>query len=214
MGDVSNSITVEELNARESIDTESLKRSISGISDRKDQEFINLESRLMGRIKNLEQMIKGSSSQGSEEIDLIQPYERDISMDPSRNVDKMTGASLSEHNEHISHLSNHELHQLKSVHERDHRAKPHSIMDESLGEILDKTINLLVHSQDGYSKKIIEAELMEDIHSTDTGYYNRLKVYLIAMVLYIRDERNIIYMGFFMIFLSVLIYFINIITTA
>ena len=101
---------------------------------------------------------------------------------------------------------------MKSIHEKDHRRKPHSILDESLGEILDKTINFLVYSYDGYTKKIYEAELMEDLHGEDRGYYNRFKIHLLAVVLFARDDRNIIYIGFLMIFLSIIIYFINIIT--
>ena len=41
---------------------------------------------------------------------------------------------------------------------------------------------------------------------------SRFKVHLIAMILFIRDDRNIVYIGFLMIFFSIIIYFINIIT--
>ena len=53
---------------------------------------------------------------------------------------------------------------------------------------------------------------MEDVKGYEEGYYKRLKVHLIAMILFIRDDRNIVYIGFLMIFFSIIIYFINIIT--
>ena len=34
----------------------------------------------------------------------------------------------------------------------------------------------------------------------DKGYYTRFKVHLMAMILFIRDDQNILYIGFFMIF--------------
>ena len=53
---------------------------------------------------------------------------------------------------------------------------------------------------------------MEDVHSTDKNTWNNLKVLTMATILFIRDEQNIIYIGIIMIFLSIIIYFINIIT--
>jgi len=182
--------------------------------NRQDQAFTNLERKLMGRIESVEQIMKmnmiNNNSNNDDEYDLVKPFELNISAETRP---QMSAAGLSEHNRHGSHLSNHELHQIKSIHEKDHRKEPHSIMDESMGEVLDKTINFLLHSQDGYTKKIYEAELMEDIHGGDVGYYDRFKIHLIAMVLFIRDDRNIIYIGFLMVFISIIIYFINIITT-
>ena len=187
------------------------KNDVSGLGDRQDQEFSNMEKRLMGRIKNLEQMIQGSTENVSDDYDLVKPYERDIT---AENRPQMSGAGLSEHNKHLSNLSNHELHQMKSLHKKDHRKKVKTILDEPLGDILDKTINFLVHSIDSYTGKIYEAELMSEIHSEDKGYYNRFRVHLMAIILFIRDDKNILYIGFLMIFLSIIIYFINIITTS
>ena len=103
---------------------------------------------------------------------------------------------------------------MKSLHEKDHRREVRTVLDEPLGDILDKTINFLVHSIDSYTEKIYEAELMSEVHSEDKGYYTRFRVHLMAMVLFVRDDKNILYIGFFMIFISIIIYFINIITTA
>ena len=53
---------------------------------------------------------------------------------------------------------------------------------------------------------------MENIGSEDKGMYNTLKIYTVAMILFIRDKENILYIGCLMIFLSIIIYFISIIT--
>ena len=54
---------------------------------------------------------------------------------------------------------------------------------------------------------------MENISSGDKkGIYDTLKVYTIAMILFIRDKDNILYIGCSMVFLSIIIYFISIIT--
>ena len=104
------------------------------------------------------------------------------------------------------------MQQVKSYHDKDHKKKITTILDEPLGKILDHTINFLTYSFDSFSKKIYEAELMEDIHSTDKNTWNNLKVLALASILFIRDEQNIIYIGIIMVFLSLIIYFINIIT--
>ena len=202
--------TIENLSSPD-LDMDDIEQQISGIRNRRDQEFTRLEERLMGRIKNLEQMVQSNmiNKYSDKDYDLVQPYDESGTID---NRPQLTPAGLSDSNEHITHLSNHELHQVKNIYEKDHRRKPITILDESLGDILDKTINFLVHSYENYTNKIYEAELMEDVQGYEKGYYKRFKVHLIAMILFIRDDRNIVYIGFLMIFLSIIIYFINIIT--
>ena len=202
--------TIDELNQNITSENTNRLEEVAGVRDRQDQDFTRMEERLMGRIKNLEQMIQGNTGE-DEEYDLVRPYERDIS---SETRPQMSAAGLSQHNKHLSQLSNHELHQMKSLHQKDHRKEVKTVLDEPLGDILDKTINFLVHSIDSYTEKIYEAELMGEVHSEDKGYYTRFRVHLMAMILFIRDDQNILYIGFFMIFLSIIIYFINIITTA
>ena len=55
---------------------------------------------------------------------------------------------------------------------------------------------------------------MEEVRADDKSFYNQLKIYSIAIILFIRDERNITYLGIIMVILSIIIYFTNIITTA
>ena len=55
---------------------------------------------------------------------------------------------------------------------------------------------------------------MEEVRADDKSMYNKLKVHIIAFILFFRDDHNIIYLGIIMVFLSIIIYFTNIITTA
>ena len=181
------------------------------VMNSRDEQFRNLEEKLSTKIKNLEQVINNSYD-FEEDIDFVQPFERDMSMTPDR--PQLSSAAIKENNKHITHLSNHELHQINTIHEKDHKRPIKTILDEPMGDVLDKTINFLTYSIDSFHKKIYEAELMENIHGDDTGLWNSLKKYLMAMILFFREDRNIIYIGFIMIFLSIIIYFTNIITTA
>ena len=182
-----------------------------GVLSRRDQEFSNFKEQVLGKIKSLEQRL-GDYNTEDLDYDLIQPYERDVSAETRP---QLSMAGLDENNKHLTELTNHELHQMKSIHEKDHRKPIRTVLDEPLGEILDNCINFLFHSYDSIEKKKYEAEIMENIHSGDKiGYYDKFKIYLITIILFFREDRNIIYIGFLMIFLSIIIYFTNIITTA
>tara|TARA_B100001123_G_C14649979_1_gene765285 strand:- start:48 stop:611 length:564 start_codon:yes stop_codon:yes gene_type:complete len=127
------------------------------------------------------------------------------------NRPQLSVAGLEMNNKHFNDLSNHELHQIKKMHQEDHsEEKPKTILDENLGDIIDKTINFLTYSFDGYSKKYNEAELLENLNDKKT-FYQSLKLHIIATMLFIRDDENIIYIGILFVFLSIIIYFINII---
>lgn len=202
-------LTLDGLSSPEMRVANEIESQIMGIRSGQNQEFTNLEERLMGRIKNLEQMVQSNmiNKNSDKDYNLVQPYN---DSDTIKDKPKLTPLNISD--EYISHLSNHELHQIDNIYEKEYNREPITILDEPLGDILDKTINFLVYSYEGYTKKLYEAELMEDVKGSEMGYYKRIKVHLIAMVLFIRDDRNITYIGFFMIFLSIIIYFINIIT--
>ena len=190
---------------RNEIDTK-----LNELASDKENQFQKLSDDVRQQINSLRQFIRNDNTELQSELDHIQPFERDISMETRP---QLSQAGLKDQNKHISHLSNHELHQIKSMHEKDHSRKIQTVLDEPLGLFLDKTINFLTYSIDDFHLKIYEAELMENISSGDKGFYNTLKVYTIAMILFIRDKENILYIGCLMIFLSIIIYFISIITT-
>jgi len=141
---------------------------------------------------------------------LVNSHMRDITRETRP---QMSSAGLEVNNKHFRDLSNHELHQVKKMYEKDHTKKSRTILDENLGDIMDKCINFLTYSFDGYSKKYYEAEMMEDVYDNDKSTYEMIKVHLIAMVMFIKDDSNILYIGILLVFLSMILYLVNITTS-
>jgi len=140
---------------------------------------------------------------------LIDSHMRDITVDQRP---QMSNAGLGVNNKHFKDLTNHELHQIKKIHEKDHQIVPRTILDESMGEIMNKCVNFLTFSFDGYTKALYEAEIMEDVYD-DKSAYESIKVHLIAITLFMRDDENILYIGILLVFLSIIIYLVNITTS-
>ena len=76
-----------------------------------------------------------------------------------------------------------------------------------------KLLNFITFSFEGYTKSLYNAELMEDVYDDDKNIYQTIKVHLIAMVLFIREDQHIIYIGIILIFISMIMYFMNITTS-
>jgi hypothetical protein len=106
-------------------------------------------------------------------------------------------------------LNSHELNKMNTIIEDHYKKKQSTILEKPLGEVIDNTINFFAHSFDSYSEKVIEAEAILMIDSSDS-YIGYLKKHLTAFTLFIRDDENIIYLGILLIILSVLICFFNI----
>ena len=147
--------TVEQLN---NLRTE-LENRQEGLED--EMELRN--DKLEDEITRLRQALQINMPHHEEEDNMdiiIDSHMRDIT---NENRPQMSSAGLEINNKHFKDLSNHELHQIKKIHDQDHKIKPQTILDESLGEIMDKCINFLTYSFDGYSKKYYEAELLENL---------------------------------------------------
>ncbi len=106
-------------------------------------------------------------------------------------------------------LNSYELNKMNIIIEDHYKKKQSTILEKPLGEVIDHTINFFAHSFDSYSEKVIEAEAILMINSSDS-YMGYLKKHLTAFTLFIRDDENIIYLGILLIILSVLICFFNI----
>jgi len=106
-------------------------------------------------------------------------------------------------------LNSYELNKMNIIIEDHYKKKQSTILEKPLGEVIDHTINFFSHSFDSYSEKVIEAEAILMINSSDS-YMGYLKKHLTAFTLFIRDDENIIYLGILLIILSVLICFFNI----
>ena len=140
---------------------------------------------------------------------LINSHLRDVTAEQRP---QMSSAGLEMYNKHFTNLTNHELHNIKKMKEEERKVIPKTIMDESLGDIVDNCINFLTFSFENYTRKILESEGHYNKYE-DLSLLDNLKIYSLATVLFIRDDRNIIYIGFILILFSIIIYFINNIIT-
>lgn len=138
---------------------------------------------------------------------LINSHLRDITAEQRP---QMSSAGLETYNKHFTNLTNHELHQINKM------KKTHSgaianrtIMDETMGDIVDNCINFLTYSFENYTKKIYESEELMNKYE-DRSLIENIQMYSIAILLFIRDDQNIIYIGFILILFSIIIYFTNI----
>ena len=194
---------------------ESLKKQLIDYQKSKDDSFNRLQRNIDTQIKEINKKIKKSNKDDNKQnlekdLSLVQPFEKDIEAgDPRPNIFE---AGIKEKNIDIKNLSNHELHKIKNIMKIDHSKKQKTIMDLPLSEILDNTINFLSKFQDSFQTKYYEAELLLNVYSTDKTALTKLKVYITALALFVRDDMNSIYIGIIMVFLSIIIYFINIIT--
>ena len=78
---------------------------------------------------------------------------------------------------------------------------------------MEKCVNFLTYSFNGYSKAYYEAEIMEDVYDEEKSTYESLKVHLIAFSLFMREDENILYIGILLVLLSIIIYLVNITTS-
>ena len=86
-----------------------------------------------------------------------------------------------------------------------------TILDEPLGDILDKTFNFMGIFLVEYKEKYDYADALLNIDVENVNSMsNRILLHLTAVSLMIRESENIIYIGILFVILSIIIYFFNI----
>jgi len=109
----------------------------------------------------------------------------------------------------IDGLDSHEFSRVNKLIEEHYDKKQTTIMDKPLGEVMNNTASFFNNSFYSFSDKLLEAEAVLRLND-DNSVTTSFKKYIMALVLFIRDDENIIYMGIIMIILSFLICFFNI----
>lgn len=110
----------------------------------------------------------------------------------------------------IDGLNYHEFSRVNKLIEEYYDNKQTTIMDKSLGEVINNTANFFNNSFYNFSDKLLEAEAILRINNDEYSFIISIQKYITALVLFIREDENIIYMGIIMIILSVLLCFFNI----
>lgn len=107
-------------------------------------------------------------------------------------------------------LEYNEVSNVDKLIEEHYKKKKETILDKSLGEVMKNTANFFNNSFYSFSDKLLEAEAILRLNEDNYSFTSLLQKYITALVLFIRDDENIIYLGIIMIILSVLICFFNI----
>ena len=95
--------------------------------------------------------------------------------------------------------------------------KKNTILDEKLGDILENTSLTVANFWDNYKIKMLESKYELENNNINFKEENKdkishiLNIHITGLFNYLRDDNNIIYLGIFLIFISVLIYIFNII---
>lgn len=120
---------------------------------------------------------------------------------PQTNTELANDLSLN--NQHFRDLSNHELHRIKSSYSKKYETNNKTIFDESINNVIDKTINFLSYSYDTYDKSYLDAdELIEYEDIGNRTYSEMIKTHLLAISLFLREKDVTIYLGIILVFIS------------
>ena len=162
------------------------------------------------KINELEKILKKNTPKGFEDkSDLIINKElRNLNYE-----NRPQDTSNTIFNENFKDLSNYDLHRIKKYIDKEKNIKKKTILDQTIGETMDKTVNFISFSHEGYMKALYKAEILEDVYDNDKSIYQIIKVHLIAFSFFMREDKNITYIGIILIFFSMILYFMNITTS-
>ena len=95
-----------------------------------------------------------------------------------------------------------------------HTEKPKTIMDETLGSIMDNTLSFMTYSGDTYMKSVYKAEDTLSLYKGkgELTWRQDASKHMMAMSLFCRDSDNAIYLGIIIIGVSLIIYFLSIVS--
>ena len=90
--------------------------------------------------------------------------------------------------------------------------KPRTIMDMKLNEIVDNTVNVIANFGNDYQKQMYKVQESMKLDGYQSNFFRNLWYYLLALMKYIGEKDNILYLGILLCFVSIIIYFFNITT--
>ena len=85
------------------------------------------------------------------------------------------------------------------------------LMDASIGELLQNTSLKLDSFDSDFLKTLHRVDIEFGYTNTNNGTITNIKRYLMAFMMYLQEEDNILYMGITLFIISIILYFINII---
>lgn len=194
---------------KEEKNVETVKSELSIVfKDQIDSQTDKLKAKIIQLEKMINQNLPQASNGDNNDI-LINTELKNINYSNR----PQTSNNTSLFNKKFKDLSNHELHRIKEYMDKENPKNKKTILDENLGDIMNNLVNFISFSMDGYNKALYEAEIMENINNNDKSIYQTIKIHLISLVLFIREDQNVLYIGIILIFFSMILYLMNITTS-
>ena len=90
------------------------------------------------------------------------------------------------------------------------QTEPETILDLTLNEIIENTVNMIGDFSNDYMLKINEVNLESKLYGEEETFLSNLQKYLVAFMLYLGDKSNLLYFGIILVIISIILYFFNI----
>lgn len=115
--------------------------------------------------------------------------------------------------ENVVYVSEFEKETEEKILRDEKQKKKDTLMTMSLDQIVENTINVVAMFGHEYKKHIYQVSQDHKIRGVQETLTNKLKLYLLALVNYLGEKDNILYVGIILCFVSIIIYFFNISTS-
>ena len=86
-----------------------------------------------------------------------------------------------------------------------------TIIDMTMKDIIENTSQCLNDFSTEYSKMLYKVDLELNNSGDEGGFISNIKRHIMAFMMYLNKENNILYIGIILLIISIIIYFINII---
>jgi hypothetical protein len=87
---------------------------------------------------------------------------------------------------------------------------PETILDLTLNEIIENTVDMIGNFSDDYALKVNEVNIESKLYGEEETTLGNLQKYLLAFMLYLSDKNNLLYFGIILVIISIILYFFNI----
>ena len=85
-----------------------------------------------------------------------------------------------------------------------------TILDLKLNQIIENLVGVIANIQKDYIYKLYEVDLEFKLMEEESNFFVNFKKYILALMLYLGDKDNILYIGILLIIISIILYFFNI----
>jgi len=108
-------------------------------------------------------------------------------------------------------ITGYELESEKEM-RKDYRLPAKTIMDDTVAEVFENTLDFMRYSGDKYMKYVYQVKNEEKEKGSEKTSLSQVRTHLVALSLFCREDANAIYLGILLILVSLIIYFMSIVS--